>query len=360
MFSRLQRLRLRLPRVPGDPTAGALADQPTSPRPRWRRILRRVLLSAAIVVVSAAGLGLLAQAILSARDGARYPAPGRLVDVGGHRLHLSCTGSGSPTVILEAGGGETALSWDKVQPGAARLTRVCAYDRAGLGWSEDGPQPRTSRQMVAELHTLLANAHIPGPYVFVAHSFGGLNALLYTSTYPREVAGLVLVESQGGDIFERMPSFRQFIRDQVRQLAVQRLLSPFGLVRLYVESGGFDAALALYAPSDRPIAKAQLEQTRFLSTAYDEERAMEESAHQVRAAQRAYGSLPLVVITRGIYAPGDDRSGWEAVQGELARLSTNSAHLVAGRSDHAVMLEQPELVVAAIRAVIAGDLASLR
>jgi pimeloyl-ACP methyl ester carboxylesterase len=352
MFSHLRLPRRRDPR--------AVTNHAAAHRPRWRRTLRRVLVISTTVVVIAAGLGVLAQSLLSARDSAQYPAPGRLVDIGGYRLHLHCAGSGSPTVLLEAGGGETALSWDKVQPGVARLTRVCSYDRAGLGWSDSGPQPRTSRQLVAELHTLLAKANVPGPYLFVAHSFGGLNALLYTSTYPQEVAGLVLVECQSGDIFDRMPTFRRFIEDQVSALAVQRLLAPFGLVRLYVERGGFDAALALYLPADRPIVKAQLEQTRFLTTAYDEERAMEESARQVQAAQHAYGSLPLVVITRGRYTPDDDRAGWEGVQNDLARLSTHSVHLVAAHSDHAVTLEQPELVIAAIQGVIAGDLAQLR
>ncbi|HEV8190033.1 MAG TPA: alpha/beta hydrolase [Ktedonobacterales bacterium] len=351
MFSR--------PRLPRRRDLDVVTNLHNPRHPAWLRILRRGVAIAALVVGLAAGLGLLTQGVLSARDRSLYPAPGQLVDVGGYRLHLSCTGSGTPTVIMEAGGGETALSWDKVQPEVARRTRVCAYDRAGLGWSENGAQPRTSRQMVAELRTLLANAKIPPPYIFVAHSFGGLNALLYTSTYPQEVAGLVLVESQSGDIFDRMPSFGSFIHEQVQQLALQRLLAPFGLVRLYIESGSFNEALALYLPADRPIVKAQLEQTRFLSTAYDEERAMEESARQVQGAQRPFGALPLVVITRGIYAANDDRTGWEAVQNDLTRLSTRSVHLVAAHSDHAVMLEQPELVMAAIQGVMAGDLSRL-
>jgi pimeloyl-ACP methyl ester carboxylesterase len=352
MFSRLPFL------LRGESVAAANHGRPH--HPRWLRILRRGLIIAAIVVVCAAGLSVLMQAILSARDSAQYPAPGQLIDVGWYRLHLYCTGSGSPTVILEAGGGETTLSWDKTQPAVARFTRVCSYDRAGLGWSDTGPQPRTSQQMVNELHTLLSRANIPGPYIFVAHSFGGQNALLYTSTYPEEVAGLVLVECQNGAVFERMPSFRRFIQDQVKTLAVQRLLAPFGLVRLYIEGGAFNESLTHYPPADQPIVKAQLEQTRFLTTAYDEERVMEESAHQTQAAQRSYDSLPLVVITRGIYAPNDDRVGWEQVQNELARLSTNSVHLVAKDSGHAVMLDQPEMVIAAIQSVVKGDLAPLR
>jgi pimeloyl-ACP methyl ester carboxylesterase len=340
--------------------AAAAANQSRSHQPRWRRILRRGLVIAAIVFVSAAGLSVLTQAILSERDSVRYPAPGQLIDVGWYRLHLYCTGSGSPTVILEAGGGETTLSWDKTQPAVARFTRVCSYDRAGLGWSDSGPQPRTSQQMVNELHTLLTRANVPGPYIFVAHSFGGQNALLYTSTYPEDVAGLVLVECQSGDVFERMPSFRQFIQDQVKTLGVQRLLAPFGLVRLYIEGGAFNESLTHFLPADRPIVKAQLEQTRFLTTAYDEERVMEESAQQTQGAQRSYGSMPLMVITRGIYAPNDDRAGWELVQNDLAHLSTNSVHLVAKDSGHAVMLDQPEIVIAAIQSVVNGDLAPLR
>ena len=103
----------------------------------------------------------------------REPPPGKLVDIGGYQLHINCTGKGSPTVILEAGLGGDSRSWHEVQPEIAEFAQVCSYDRAGLGWSDPGPKPRTSQQIVKELHRLLAKADIQSPYVLVGHSFGG-------------------------------------------------------------------------------------------------------------------------------------------------------------------------------------------
>ena len=127
-----------------------------------------------------------------------FPPPGKLVDVGGWRLHLNCTGearASQPTVILEAGAGDFSVEWALVQPGVASFARVCSYDRAGDGWSELGPHPRTKRQMVFELRALLEKAGAPPPYVLVGQSFGGPLMILYAATYPTDVAGMVLVDS---------------------------------------------------------------------------------------------------------------------------------------------------------------------
>ncbi len=124
-----------------------------------------------------------------------YPPPGELVDVGGHSLHINCVGEGSPTVILESGSGATSVDWANIQPEVANTTRVCAYDRAGSGWSEPGPGPGDPQQIAGELHTLLGNAGIDGPYVLVGHSFGGLYVRMYDDLYPNEVEGMVLVDS---------------------------------------------------------------------------------------------------------------------------------------------------------------------
>src|SRR5215210_2814868 len=127
-----------------------------------------------------------------------------LVDIGGRRLYITCTGEGSPTVILEHGMATESGSWAQVQQAVARFTRVCAYDRAGRGKSDPAPKPRTSEDMVADLHTLLANAYLPGPYILVGNSLGGFNARLYAHKYPGEVAGLVLVDSMHPDQFARI------------------------------------------------------------------------------------------------------------------------------------------------------------
>src|SRR5690349_6601006 len=178
-----------------DSSEGSAPNSSRSPRTIRQRLLR-LLAVLSLVLVGLLLLGLISQAIASAIDAARYAAPGKLVDVGGYQLHVNCTGTGSPTVILDAGLGGTTLDWSKVQPAVTRFTRVCSYDRAGYGWSETAPStPRTSQQIVTELHALLTHAKINGPYVLVGHSFGGLNMRLYAYRYPAEVAGMVLLDA---------------------------------------------------------------------------------------------------------------------------------------------------------------------
>jgi hypothetical protein len=161
---------------------------------RWTK---RVLVGIAGLVLVLLLAGVVFQFVTTKIDERRYPALGEMVDVGGYNLHLNCTGKagGAPTVVLDSGLGGTVLDWQLVQPELAKSTRVCTYDRAGMGWSDPGPQPRTSRQIVKELHTLLGNAGVRGPYLLVGHSFGGTNMQVYASQYPDEVAGMVLVDS---------------------------------------------------------------------------------------------------------------------------------------------------------------------
>ena len=145
---------------------------------------RRALAGLALIVVALALTGVAYQGIATMVDAHRYPPPGRLVDVGGYRLHVYCTGSGRPTVVLDALFPGTVSNWAWVQPQIARTTRVCAYDRAGLGWSDRGPGPRDARQHARELHTLLTRAQITGPYVLVGHSLGGLSVREFAEEYP--------------------------------------------------------------------------------------------------------------------------------------------------------------------------------
>src|SRR5919202_5800173 len=141
-------------------------------------------------------LGALYESRAEAADVRAYPAPGQMVDVGGYRLHINCTGAGSPTVVVESGWGDMSAAWWWVQPQVAKTTRICTYDRAGMGWSEASPAPRVAREYVKELHTLLANAHEPGPYVLVGHSMGGFTVRVYAHDYPADVVGVVLVDAQ--------------------------------------------------------------------------------------------------------------------------------------------------------------------
>ena len=335
-------------------TTPAHTTPPKRRKALWWRT-RRVLLVSALVIASLSLTGFLYQSIASAHDASSYPAPGRLIDVGGYRLHLSCTGTGrpgSPTVIQEAGYGNTSLAWSKVQPGVASFTRVCSYDRAGYGWSDNGPLPRTAGHMVTELHTLLARAAVPGPYVLVGHSYGGLIMQLYTYTYPQQVAGLVLVESVHADQ-DRSPKLRQDNVNEMKQLSPCQALAPFGILRLL---GFWNGLAAEYPATAQPAAKAQFYQTRFCQTLSDEEAAWNESLAQVRAARHPLGHLPLVVLTRGIPVSPDpqEERDWQALQKDLAGLSSDSLHIIATRSGHQIQLDQPDLVIAAIKQVLTG------
>ena len=136
-----------------------------------------------------AGAGALYQAICARRDRSRYPLPGKLVDVGGHRLHILSTGEGSPTVVMDSGLNGSSLDWSSTQPDVARFTRVCTFARVGHGWSDPGPKPRSSQRIVDELDTLLVNAGIEGPFVMVGQSFGGMNVRLYATRHPEKVVG---------------------------------------------------------------------------------------------------------------------------------------------------------------------------
>src|SRR5215212_3665849 len=155
----------------------------------------RWLLYPVIGLLALASIGGGYQTLGAAADANAYPMPGQLIDVGGHRLHLSCTGSSSPTVVLQPGGGDfsSAMAW--IAPAVAADTRVCVYDRAGRGWSEPADSPQDATLIASDLHALLQRANVPGPYVLAGHSFGGLYVLTYADRYPDDVAGMVLIDS---------------------------------------------------------------------------------------------------------------------------------------------------------------------
>ena len=178
-------------------------------------------------VLALATVGAVYQIVGMVLDRQQYPPPGQMVDIGGQRLHLYCLGTGSPTVILEAAAPGWSLYWSTVQPQLARTTRVCAYDRAGLGWSDRGPLPRTGQRMAKELHRLLERAGIAGPYVLVGHSLGGLVARLYQHDYPQEVVGMVLVDA-GHELEMRQAEFRSFANAGKSMLPVFRAMTMLG------------------------------------------------------------------------------------------------------------------------------------
>ena len=248
--------------------------------------------------------------------------------MGGHNLHINCVGQGSPTVILEAGNGGMSAQWARVQQEAARTTRMCAYDRAGLGWSEPGVEPRDARQVSGELHALLANADVPGSYVLVGHSYGGLYARMSAAWYPDEVAGVALVDSSHPEQFTRSPEGRAMYERTRRLGAVLPLFTRLGGIRL---SNFFPAHPDLPA-QQRAQVEAFNSATQHLVTTTEEFRATSETAAQVRSTGNL-GDKPLVVITAGERPPD-----WLEMQDELAALSSESVHRVVDGATHESLL----------------------
>jgi pimeloyl-ACP methyl ester carboxylesterase len=218
---------------------GANRRGPASRRGRLRRWIVRGLLALVGLVVVVVLVGLVYQFVATRLAYRKYPAPGQMVAVSGHGMHLYCTGEGreGPTVVMDSGLGGGVLDWQTVQPDVAKFARVCSYDRSGIGWSESGPKPRTSPRIVEELHALLKNAGVGGPYVLVGHSFGGANAQLYAAEYPEEVAGMVLVDS-ALDIRVLDKDLRNDVAGAGPSPLTIKVVAPLGIARLFAGGNG--------------------------------------------------------------------------------------------------------------------------
>jgi pimeloyl-ACP methyl ester carboxylesterase len=303
------------------------------------------LLSPVLVLLLLASVGGAAATLRTALAGGPPPMPGQLYDVGDHRLHLSCTGSGGPTVVLLGGMGESSAAWGLVQPAVAATTRVCSYDRAGQAWSDSAPGPKDGVQVAADLHTLLSRAGVPGPYVLAGHSVGGTYAMVYAAEYPDDVAGLVLLDSASPQQFTALPDFPgaySFIR---RATALLPTLERLGAGPLL--SSGVPADLP-------PAAQAQMQavawSTRELRGERDEVAAYPALFEQAQALT-GVGSTPLVVVTA---TAGDRQAGWPAAQDALARLSPASSHRLVPGTHASLLLDASDSAysVAAIDDVV--------
>ena len=276
-----------------------------------------------------------------------YQPPGRLVDVGGYRLHLYCSGDGGPTVVLDYGLEGSYLDWYRVQPEVARFTRVCSYDRGGYGWSDASPKRRVPSMMVEELHTLLAKAGEKPPYVLVGHSFGGFDALMFAHKYREETAGVVLVDGSHPD--EPLPFYwRTRLRYRMMQFAM-----PLGLPRWRRWCG-------VGSPEIAPIKRAITCSSQFYGAAYKQRVAFPDCANEIRNLG-PLGDLPLVVIARdperSLINPRDSTSAdreqhWNKLQQKLAELSSDATYLVAKGSGHDIPAQRPDVVVNEIQRVI--------
>jgi len=302
-----------------------------------------------IVVSGILGLilaGVVYEAVFTAMDRRRYKnPPGKRIDVGGHRLHIHIMGErqpGQPAIIFDAGIGGNSLDWELVQPGVAGFAQSVTYDRAGYGWSEPGPKPRTPQRIVEEWHTLLDKAGIAPPYILVGHSFGGLHARLFAEQFPDDVAGIVLVDSSHPQMLSERntePEIRRLRRvARFKRIGFLRLLLPRMMYR------------ANHLPGDsrkRYLAFNLLDSNNVIHEAWP----MFEDGVALSEAV----NVPLTVVSR---APTEEISSerlWHEYQQKLVELSPDAKHLISEKGSHYIALADPHLVINAIKDMLEGQ-----
>jgi pimeloyl-ACP methyl ester carboxylesterase len=316
--------------------------------------------------------GALYQAIGTYRDGKRYPPPGRLVDLGTHRLHILESGKATgPTVLLEAGLMSTVLSWSELQEQLSREFRVVSYDRAGLGWSDPGPIPRTAERIVDELHLLLTKAGIAGPYVLVGHSFGGLTMPLFATRFPEEVAGMVLLDAVAPIEWDP-PSERDRKLSTIGAKVCRRaaFLSRIGVPRFVVfllrsglktlagslvrlisrgtpaESGSVSSPwFSALPPKERAMASVFWVQPKFALT-------IASQLENLPVSAASAGKLDAISSKKVVILTADSASERRRYgHAELAKLLPRAEHIFAGESGHWIMHDARELVIRAVRTI---------
>jgi pimeloyl-ACP methyl ester carboxylesterase len=312
---------------------------------RARRQLRsrsgRWMLYPVLAVLMVASVGGGYQTVRQSIDTRAYPMPGQLVDVGGHRMHLHCTGSGSPTIILEPGHGGASSDSGWVAPAVARDSTVCVYDRAGRGRSDPADGPQDAARIAADLRTLLERAQLPGPYVLAGHSFGGLYVQTFAANYPDQVAGLVLLDSTAPKPGPTLPGRTESYSVLGRVSTLLPAVAHLGAGRLLAQT-----AYGSLPPHVRGEARANASTGPYLASWIEEFVAANTSMQQA-ASLTSLDGKPLVVVT----ADTGNAAGWEQAQDKMAALSANSSHRVAKDTTHASLLHDEVDSAAASQAI---------
>ena len=323
----------------------------------------------AVILIGFLALGALAKARLRKQ----FPPIGQMVDIGGYRLHMHVEGTGNPTVILDSGAGAPGLTWELVRPAIARVTRVIVYDRAGLGWSDPSPEPRKADVMAEELHTMLVNANIPGPYILVGHSLGGPVARQFAAKYADEVAGLVMVDSAHEQQVKYFPErLVKMVTSMMGMFTVMQILGKMGVFALNPRWIPVDDKGRLPASTVERVRAAIASSGSHLEAMIAESESVYAAGTQ---PVQSLGDLPLTVISHGRLETnavppslGPEvrdkyERAWQGLQKEITELSTRGRRIVAEQSGHNIIFDQPEIIIDAILEMLdapAGHIESLQ
>lgn len=318
--------------------------------PIWRKVAERIVLPIVALVATVAAGSSSFNAIALHWFHAHNPPPGEIYIVNGHKMRMYCTGSGTPTIVLEAGGGNDGLIWGGVQPELSKTTRVCSYDRAGYGWSEASPAPRDADHIAGELHELLYQANLNGPIVLMGHSIAGLYIRDYVARYPADISGIVFVDVST-PLQEEIPTVKALISKQPPQwmmMLIPRALYIVGFPRLTGQCS--------HPPTGFTGQAASLEAENFchlqIGTMAAEMGNAIQSGHET-AHSGPYGALPILIFsedTTTMHPPlspqqtADVMKIFNQLQEDLKKLSTHSRRIIAKGSGHLVQLSRPDLI----------------
>jgi pimeloyl-ACP methyl ester carboxylesterase len=309
---------------------------------KWRRICERIVLSLVLLVVVAAGASTAFNTLAIHYYRAVYPARGRLYAVDGYKMHLYCTGEGSPTIVLDAGLGNDSLIWTNVQPTLSKTTRVCSYDRAGFGWSDPQSGPHDADRIADQLHTLLNQAVITGPIILMGHSIAGLYIRDYASRYPQNLSGLIFVDGSTPLQDDRLPATDP--GNPRLELLEAKWLYVLGIPRITggCKISGFESS------AGKMLSEDQCRPSLFTALGREFESIRQSGNETIHTGP--FGDIPILIFsqdtqpTSSTAPPSKEDEIWNQMQEELKRLSTRSRRIIAKGSSHYIQIDRPDLL----------------